>query len=74
MKRTKNLGPLARGRRARLGRTVDPTVESHRSPFERLCLLKWSFVDQDRAVTCARKYEKVVHCRWCGNWHLVGKK
>jgi hypothetical protein len=71
MKRTQYRGLLAPGR---AGRRLDPKSEPARSPFERFCLLKWSFLDQAQAVSRARPYERPVRCRWCGNWHLEAKK
>jgi hypothetical protein len=57
--------------RRRLPARVKALIDAARSPFERLCLLKWSFIDHDRAENWARPFEKVVRCRYCGNWHLV---
>jgi hypothetical protein len=45
-------------------------IDAARSPFERLCLLQWSYLDHRRALKWAKTHERVVHCPYCGNWHL----
>jgi hypothetical protein len=46
-------------------------IEAARSPFERYCLLQWTFLEYERALANARSFERVVHCRYCGQWHLT---
>jgi hypothetical protein len=58
-------------RRRRIPKRVQALIDAARSPFERLCLLRWSFVELDRAQSWARPFERAVQCRFCGNWHLV---
>lgn len=48
-------------------------IEAARSPFERRCLLKWSFLEPERAFRTAQPWERAVQCEYCGNWHLVNK-
>jgi hypothetical protein len=72
MKRERKKGkgaPLSRHGRAK-GR-IQKMIEAARSPFERRCLLKWSFREHGRAVQSAQPWERPVRCEYCGNWHLV---
>jgi hypothetical protein len=46
-------------------------IEAARSPFERRCLLKWSYRTFELADRKRRRHERAVVCRYCGNWHIV---
>ena len=71
MRAKKKKGCAKRFRPTRSERRLERMVQAARSPFERLCLLKWSFLDRERAVRRAKRGQRVVQCRFCGNWHLV---
>ena len=62
-----------RYRPTRAERRLERMIRRARTPFERLCLLKWSFLELERAFRFARPFERVVRCCFCGNWHLVHK-
>ncbi len=74
MKRERNKGASAKGcRPSRIPTRVQAMIEAARSPFERYCLLKLSFLEFGRARRSAERWERVVRCEFCGNWHLVDK-
>lgn len=62
-----------RYRPTRAERRLERLVRRARSPFERLCLLRLSFLELERALLRKRPFERVVHCRFCGNWHLFNR-
>ncbi len=74
MKREIEKGMVPEGCRQRRAKgRIQHMIEAARSPFERHCLLKWSFLDYGRARRSAERWELVVRCDYCGNWHLVDK-
>jgi len=46
-------------------------VEALWSPFERRCLMNFSYRSQQRAERRCRKDERAIECRYCGNWHVI---
>ena len=70
-KNTKPRGSYAKKYRpTKAEKRLQAIIEAARTPFERLCLLKWTFSTRERAERSARRGQRPVRCRWCGNWHL----
>lgn len=73
MEKWKQKKSRRRLRRRKADKRLAKIIESMVRPFERLCLYKWTFRTRAAALIRARK-RKVVHCRWCNNWHIVDRK
>jgi hypothetical protein len=60
-------------RSAKAPNKLQRLIAAARSPFERRCLLKWSYLTRERAERRMTRAERAILCRYCGNWHLVPK-